>query len=47
VGAFTTWRPGNLRDELCGLAGVFNWSGVTQPSLRPPTTMHRQRFERL
>jgi len=38
---------GDLRGEIYGLAGVFNWSGVTQPWLRPPTTTHRQRFERL
>ena len=38
---------GDLRGEIYGLAGVFNWSGVTQPSLRPPTPTHRQRFERL
>jgi hypothetical protein len=38
---------GDLRGEIYGLAGVFNWSYVTQPSLRPPTATHRQRFERL
>jgi photosystem II stability/assembly factor-like uncharacterized protein len=38
---------GSLRGDIYGLAGVFNWSYVTQPSLRPPTETHRQRFERL
>ncbi|MFB6272402.1 MAG: hypothetical protein ABEL51_05855, partial [Salinibacter sp.] len=38
---------GDLQDDVYGLAGVFNWSYVTQPSLHPPTPTHRQRFERL
>jgi photosystem II stability/assembly factor-like uncharacterized protein len=37
----------DLRDDLDGLAGGFNWSGVTQPSLRAPTPTHRDRKERL
>jgi hypothetical protein len=40
-------KLGRLRSELYGLASVFNWNYVTQPSLRPPTQTHRQRFERL
>jgi len=37
----------DLRYDAYGLAGAFNWSGVTQPSLRPPTPTHRARRERL
>jgi len=37
----------DLRGDAYGLAGEFNWSGVTQPSLRPPTPTHRARKERL
>jgi hypothetical protein len=37
----------DLRYDLYGLASVFNWSGVTQPSLRAPTATHRRRKERL
>jgi len=37
---------GDLQREVYGLARVFNWSYVTQPSLHPPTPTHRQRFER-
>ncbi|MFB6232047.1 MAG: hypothetical protein ABEL04_12925, partial [Salinibacter sp.] len=36
-----------IRGDIYDLAGVFNWSYVTQPSLRPPTETHRERFERL
>ena len=36
-----------IRNEIYGLAGLFNWSYVTQPSLRPPTQTHRRRFQRL
>ncbi len=35
----------DLRDEIYGLAGVFNWSYVTQPSLQPPTSTHHRRFK--
>lgn len=38
---------GELRGEMYGLAGIFNWSFVTQPTLRPPTPTHRRRFELL
>ena len=38
---------GDLQGEIYGLASVFNWSYVTQPSLHPPTQTHRQRFDRL
>jgi len=37
----------DVQDELYDLAGTFNWSFVTQPSLHPPTPTHRHRFERL
>ncbi len=36
-----------IRYGLYGLASEFNWSGVTQPSLHPPTQTHRERKERL
>jgi len=36
-----------IRGDIYDLAGVFNWSYVTQPSLRPPMGTHRERFERL
>jgi len=38
---------GEVRGDIYGLAGVFNWSYVTQPSLQPPTPTHRQRFAAL
>jgi photosystem II stability/assembly factor-like uncharacterized protein len=38
---------GELRGEVYGLARAFNWSYVTQPSLRPPTPTHRQRLDRI
>jgi hypothetical protein len=37
----------DLRYDAYGLAGGFNWSGVTQPSIRPPTPTHRDRKEQL
>lgn len=37
----------DLRGDLYGLSTVFNWSGVTQPTLRPPAQTHRERFDRL
>jgi hypothetical protein len=38
---------GDIRGGLYGLARLFNWSYVTQPTLRPPTPTHRRRFEDL
>lgn len=40
-----TDRLNDLRGDAYGLAGIFNWSYVTQPSLHPPTPTHRERFE--
>jgi len=40
-------RLRRVRDRLYGLAGNFNRSGVTQGTLRPPTTTHRERAARL
>ena len=37
----------DVRGDVYGLASVFNWSYVTQPSLQPPTPTHRQRFQAL
>ena len=37
----------SVRYGLYGLAGTFNWSGVTQPSLHVPTSTHRERKEHL
>ena len=34
----------DLRGDIYGLAGTFNWGFVTQPSLQPPTPTHRRRF---
>ena len=38
---------GTLRYRIYSLASTFNWSGVTQPSLHPPTETHYRRFEAL
>jgi photosystem II stability/assembly factor-like uncharacterized protein len=40
-------RLDDIRDDIYGLAGAYNRSGVTQPTLFPPTKQHRQEKVRL
>jgi hypothetical protein len=40
-------RLRDVRGDLYGLASAFNTSGVTQPTLHPPTATQRQRRSEL